>query len=192
MGKIATTVEQSKRLVVLGLDVGTADMHYTLDNTSGYELYAGSPGIRMVPAWSLDALVSIMPDEIEKAGFSEPFPFGMLKGHDKVWFQYFYGDGGALVQSDGSDSIDAAVGMVEWLLESGYLASTFDTDTNKERKMSYGLRIGDVVEYGEWKNAIVVRHMFMNNNGVWLMLASGRIIDAVAEHCRIVKKIEEK
>lgn len=51
-----TTIEQSKRLVELGLDPSTADMWYS----ERYGIQMGFAGKR-TPAWSLDALLKVIP-----------------------------------------------------------------------------------------------------------------------------------
>ena len=71
MNKICTTVEQSKRLIELGIDINTADMHYYKNSFGDYieGLYNSSDlkegcqlkGIEYIPAWSLSALFSILP-----------------------------------------------------------------------------------------------------------------------------------
>ena len=72
---IATTIEQSKRLLELGLDPNTADMYYTghrsIYNPKEIE-YTQVPRVRtkfvsfdrlevFFPAWSLSALLEVMP-----------------------------------------------------------------------------------------------------------------------------------
>lgn len=63
--KIATTVEQSIKLVELGIDPSTADMFYS------YELRFGKISNNQIEedgfvrAWSLSALIGILPSELE-------------------------------------------------------------------------------------------------------------------------------
>ena len=73
MYKICTSEEQSKKLIELGIDVNTADMaywkrsyrpndyaimvHYTKELQEGFE----AKGIEYIPAWSLTALLSVLP-----------------------------------------------------------------------------------------------------------------------------------
>ncbi len=73
MNKICTTIEQSKKLVELGIDVSTADMFYAYRaniQTGEWELSKtpviidGSEKIDPVldvPAWSLTALIGLIP-----------------------------------------------------------------------------------------------------------------------------------
>ena len=69
-----TTIEQSKKLVELGLDPSTADMYYFLDPTPAGNIYhlavqRVDVGIKNlpqynegdIPCWSLSALLELMP-----------------------------------------------------------------------------------------------------------------------------------
>ena len=68
LGWIATTLEQSKKLLELGIDINTADMSYRPYREEGgipdYQLdlcpymYASWVGY---PAWSLSALLNVLP-----------------------------------------------------------------------------------------------------------------------------------
>ena len=67
MNKICTTIEQSKKLMELGVDRKSSDMYYP--NRIGMDNYALSlewkHGNKLlaqeIPAWSLSALLDIMP-----------------------------------------------------------------------------------------------------------------------------------
>ena len=61
MRQVATTIEQSKRLLVAGLDPRSADMSWHKYKTSKWDLWVGwsdreLPDFQIVPAWSLSAL----------------------------------------------------------------------------------------------------------------------------------------
>lgn len=68
MNKIATTIEQSKKLIELGIDVNTADMVYLLDITMPNGQcrllpkndFAADDGDNL-QAWSFTALLSLVP-----------------------------------------------------------------------------------------------------------------------------------
>lgn len=75
MNKICTTIEQSKKLIELGIDVNTADMHYSTWTILNEGEYILSPnqgetieelqeayGNQVIPAWSLSALLEFMPN----------------------------------------------------------------------------------------------------------------------------------
>ena len=79
--KICTTIEQSKKLLELGIDINTADMHYSTWTILNGE-YILSPnqgetieelqedyGNQVIPAWSLAALLSIIPKHIGDSVF---------------------------------------------------------------------------------------------------------------------------
>lgn len=75
MNQIATTIEQSKKLIELGIDVNTADMYYYKENVfnnalstfNGALLVKGNskPEVEYtIPAWSLSALIELMPKHL--------------------------------------------------------------------------------------------------------------------------------
>ena len=65
--KICTNIEQSKKLIELGIDVNTADMCYPYFGDGLYGIIArvGKPmeysSKSDIPAWSLSALLNILP-----------------------------------------------------------------------------------------------------------------------------------
>lgn len=132
-----TTVEQSKKLVELGLNPETADMGWNVfsdDSTrclpiNDWDLSKnGEGGTEFIPCWSLGALLEVMPEQITYSDF-KPFPIGLFKGdkekHSKYghyWIQYFCTEeGGVYVQTNGHTPIEAAYNMVVWLLENNYI-----------------------------------------------------------------------
>lgn len=61
--QIATTIEQSQRLLAIGLKKETADMAIEPDLESTYEAYyisAYPPSKKGIPAWSLHRLIEIL------------------------------------------------------------------------------------------------------------------------------------
>ena len=119
---IATTIEQSKRLLELGLDPNTADMYYTghrsIYNPKEIE-YTQVPRVRtkfvsfdrleiFFPAWSLSALLEVMYDY-------EPnlYKDGKWTLHVLTEFSSHY--------THGYETLDAAYEMVCWLLKNGYI-----------------------------------------------------------------------
>lgn len=73
--KICTSLEQSKKLIELGIDINTADMHYSTWTILNEGEYILSPnqgetieelqedyGNQVIPAWSLSALLKLMPN----------------------------------------------------------------------------------------------------------------------------------
>ena len=67
MAKICTSIEQSKKLIELGVDVNTADMYYDV-NSYGIqgkpEVVIGKVWSKDIPAWSLSALIELLPNKI--------------------------------------------------------------------------------------------------------------------------------
>ena len=119
MNKICTSLEQSKKLIELGIDVNTGDMCYCpimnidLGKNEGYlkvpECYPFSEVkdslAPYLPAWSLTALLDIIPnwtmDKTDKVN---------LTCNSYYHCESFY-----------EDPVDAAFEMVCWLLENGKL-----------------------------------------------------------------------
>ena len=69
MNKICTSIEQSKKLLELGIDVSTADMYYDV-NSYGIqgkpEVAVGKVWSKDIPAWSLSALFDILPKQFDE------------------------------------------------------------------------------------------------------------------------------
>lgn len=112
--KIATSVNQSKTLIELGIDVNTADMYWEHDSFLGYyrlELFEdGFPKTLNkddIPAWSLSALMGLM-----------PYPSLHNFFNNKWRCDIHYEDGDVRKFGEDADSpIDAAFEMVCYLLE---------------------------------------------------------------------------
>ena len=69
MNKICTSLEQSKKLIELGIDVNTADMFYRDNGVDVKLMWEHLPDVQVTnPAWSLSALLKLMP----KIGANEP------------------------------------------------------------------------------------------------------------------------
>ena len=126
MNNIATTIQQSKHLLELGLDPKTADMFWAHFNGEG-RLYVRDMKYQLVHkyqvcvAWSLTALLKVMPSfidykgqklrlTIEKAGAWNVFYIGTKHRLNEIWFNGEYGD-----------PVEPAYKMVCWLLEQGLI-----------------------------------------------------------------------
>ena len=75
MNKICTSIEQSQKLLELGIDVNTADFMWEYDCDK--EIYWDKPTIipiddyicvNDIPAWSLSALMNMLPSEFTEVG----------------------------------------------------------------------------------------------------------------------------
>lgn len=147
VNSIATTIEQSRRLMELGIDINTADMFYVCDkNTAGEDYFSPTPSTREMvthfglfkndlPSWSLSALMKLLPSE-----FTTENDLGIFKHEIKIRKYKFTNDvdlyqiayGSIKFDVDGQYSfkdmigtgekeelLDAAFEMVCWLKENG-------------------------------------------------------------------------
>lgn len=121
MAKICTDIEQSKKFIELGIDVNTADMWY---QHIGYSIIDGKEKptyfpmvIRDnisdddIPAWSLSALVDLMPKNVE------------IERTHIGWRCNYYSNNDSLLKygKDENTLFDAVFDMVVWLLENNKL-----------------------------------------------------------------------
>ena len=130
---IATTIEQSKRLVELGLDPATSDMYYSCTTTLdpykeewdnnpkplGSQWTVNHNYANMIPAWSFDALTNIV---------SNAHILELHMRIDKTWNLYCNYSTKAVFRSfdinngEGYESpTDAMYHLLVWLLENGKL-----------------------------------------------------------------------
>ena len=141
--QIATTPEQSKRLIACGLNQNMADMTLSFCNDNFYELMAtpfhyGCFNEKDAPAWSLSALLELLPkhlDDFPQTKWRPPFledeiwemdNEGVLNGDVKLysngtnWIVDYDWDGfsGTLPQSE--SPIEAVVLAIELLHANGY------------------------------------------------------------------------
>ena len=103
MNKICTTIEQSKKLIELGIDRKTSDIYYWC----GEELIVGGYKVQNedydVPAWSLPALMDLLDDA---AGLAKEYG---------LW--YCYDNRKSHCTKHYETQIDAVFEMVCWLKE---------------------------------------------------------------------------
>lgn len=124
--KICTSLEQSQKLIELGIDINTADMYYDV-NSYGIqgkpEVAVGKVWSKDIPAWSLTALLRLMP----------PYLFEFERGIDlniypnlngKGWHCSYMPNNIESMKKDkfkqitnGDNPVDAAFEMVCWLKE---------------------------------------------------------------------------
>ena len=113
MAQIATTIEQSKKLIELGLDVNTADMWYVKDYLIAKNQELDKPSDNEIkdvfPAWSLSALLDILPfPQLSKDKL----------GSGKVgWMVSVYPDNCRYDSCWHNNPIDAAFEMMVYVLE---------------------------------------------------------------------------
>ena len=119
MNKICTSLEQSKKLMELGINTSSADMSYSSIHNIGQELsYCNLPLsiLRMaddIPAWSLTSLLELMPRIEHLKPFIDLSP---NLNSEEVSIYYHSEDSPYIVKDN---LIDAAFEMVVWLKENG-------------------------------------------------------------------------
>lgn len=116
--KTCTTIEQSKKLMELGIDVNTADIYYTTfygkvdkDLPIPKEVYdilkCPINGDKVIPAWSLTSLLELMPDtHLKKYIYDGKTRYYITKVGIESHNSEHY-----------DNPIDAAFEMVVWLKE---------------------------------------------------------------------------
>lgn len=135
--QICTTREQSKRLLSLGLQPGTADMYLeksSLPEAGEYYIHAITKDINdgnwfsirmnrdIIPAWSLSRLLEIMHEYIKdkRPGFP-PYHSELIK-HDSGYvlsIRRYTAD--CLVGTHIEETpIECCISMIDWLIHNGY------------------------------------------------------------------------
>ena len=110
MNKICTSIDQSQKLIELGVDINTADMYWRLTNQNHPPVigkYCAEYGGMQLPAWSMTALLGMLAEQsfIIKTIENE-FNIDIPIRHCKIWFPSLF---------------DAAFEMVVWLKENDKL-----------------------------------------------------------------------
>lgn len=99
--KICTSLEQSKKLIDLGIDKKTSDMFYCYDEDiikiGGDE---SQSDIFDIPAWSLTALLKLMPKFSLEKDISNNEGYQLYYNYNTTYYD---------------DPVDAAVEMICWL-----------------------------------------------------------------------------
>lgn len=128
-----TTIEQSKKLLELGLNPDSADMFYNEEPDECYPKDIVDTKYPMViregqkhylkeygvPCWSLGALLELMPKIKEDEDDGGCYPT-LCKGYNTDKWHCVY-RGSIYITNWCDTSIDAAFEMVLWLLENGFL-----------------------------------------------------------------------
>lgn len=120
---IATTIEQAITLLTIGLSPDTADMHYVsygprdilVASKMGEQLNVGVKN--RTPAWSLSALMSMMPDEIN--GYKLSITRWFDPEVESLMWSFTYSDGNDMIihgsDINETDAVKCAVEMIVWL-----------------------------------------------------------------------------
>lgn len=117
MIKICTSLEQSKKLLELGIDVNTADMYYQWYSETESALHVGKGSKKLnadCPAWSLSALLGLMPDKISINNESYYLSFTKKSVEFRGPITW---DGQKTKSFEMDNILDAAFEMVCWLKE---------------------------------------------------------------------------
>lgn len=151
MNAICTNILQSKKLIEIGLDIKTADMHYMYchweidEHTVGDQIDA-RPGCSpifynpdrsdtdpyYIPCWSLGALMDLLPPSIQTGeGMQNHYEIDIRKywGNEENLYQIAYGNNRGLSEEwhdmintgEKENLIDAAFQIICWLLKNGYI-----------------------------------------------------------------------
>lgn len=114
MSKICTSLEQSQKLIELGIDIDTADMLWTYDfmvnDINGLNVISEllKPEKNDIPAWSLTALLKLMPYYI----LHSPNP--LSEKYCCICVEYE-------IETYGDSQLDAVFEMIVWLKENNKL-----------------------------------------------------------------------
>lgn len=130
--RIATTKEQSDRLVACGVSPDTADMSLGKDESQPLTLMARAyrtfKGLfkrdYVIPAWSLSALLALLPKEIyDECGdsyfFSLAKEFPLSEEYGAAYIPC-WDKGDAIVRKRDDNPIEACTQLIEWIVDNGY------------------------------------------------------------------------
>lgn len=123
-----TTIEQSKKLLELGFDPNTADMHWWITHHSHYaglgwsEEFRKKTGSACQPAWSLSALLDEIPQSVITDNGDE-YTLQMGKDDDLTYVFGYYCEYTAtnVVEFVSQEAVEAAYELICWLLENKYV-----------------------------------------------------------------------
>lgn len=128
--QIATTREQSDRLLQRGVSAYAADMTLSYCKGGFYELMAtpfhyGCFNEQDAPAFSLGALLSLIPHVIEVGednehyfNFAQDYPAS--EDYSAAYLECWTLEHKAIVRKRDKSPIEACVQLIEWLVENGY------------------------------------------------------------------------
>lgn len=109
MNKICTSIEQSQKLIELGIDVNTADMYwlnrhidltetkyelFVVDRSNEYVDFFNSYAVavdnnEIIPAWSLAALVELLPPFIRQRKFGRDISYWLHMTKRTIRYEYY-------------------------------------------------------------------------------------------------------
>ena len=132
MNKICTSIKQSKTLIELGIDVNTADMCYYYDHNwsnehikipkiwdNNYEKFIPESEEDDIPAWSLMALLNIIPKRIKECNVLR---IDISENDFAIWYDKIgFGVNTELPDITKASAVDACVEMIIKLHEQNLL-----------------------------------------------------------------------
>lgn len=121
MNKICTSLEQSNKLIELGIDVSTADMYWWYSGRRYYVESMDDDDFNKesdIPAWSLSALLGLMPTDDKKDEY-----YVDTESHSDYHTINYRNCWDGCIHSEYSEEslLDVAFEMVCWLKENGKL-----------------------------------------------------------------------
>ena len=125
--QIATTREQSERLLALGLKAETADIHHYRYSEGYWDIQACPPrgdSSSFIPAWSLGRLIEMLPSAIP---ISEDLPtynhnayLNLTKESVDYSWEDYIGEDRMLIGFYGNGFFAGVVDTIELLIKKGY------------------------------------------------------------------------
>lgn len=118
---ICTSVEQSQMLIKLGISEGTADLYYILRRNSEprvalFNATLPSGMLNSIPAWSLSALVNLLPPFIEEKRVEYCL---MMTAADRI--VYWNPEKDNLFETTQNNLLDAVVETIIWLVHENHI-----------------------------------------------------------------------
>lgn len=120
MNKISTSIEQSKRLLELGIDFDTADMMWIIDGVNNPYIAVTdiNENLHDTPAWSLYALLKLIPNKDKADEYyvnTESHLDCHVVSYVNCWDGYIHSE------YSKESLLDAAFEMVVWLKQNKYI-----------------------------------------------------------------------
>lgn len=125
--QIATTREQSGKLLALGIKPETADCHIEMSPSGIDYTYITQnyhcPASNTIPSWSFNRLLEITPKFISEYP-QRPYCFGLFSDENSWIIDYSDGAGTLHVESE-QNVFDAIVRMFAWLIKNNHFNTEY-------------------------------------------------------------------
>ena len=118
-----TSIEQSKKLLELGLNPESADMWYSIVDNEAFICLELHDEYEQIPAWSLNALLESTPKYFFKSNhlFAQTIKYDCNDGLYHFFYRDYQYSGISKTAACIEDLLDGAFKMVVWLIENGYI-----------------------------------------------------------------------